>query len=121
MAEDMQLGMSIGLSLGGKLPICVFPRVNFLLCAMNQLVNHLDKIERYSDGQYKPKVIIRVCVGSEKPLYPGLQHTGDYPLFLETIPIIRLKDKSQIFPAYQRAYESNTSTLLIEYADFYGS
>ena len=42
---------------------------------MNQLVNHLDKIEIISKGNFKPKVIVRVLVGSKKPLDAGLQHT----------------------------------------------
>lgn len=121
VAEDMQMGMSIGLSLVGKVPISIYPRMNFLMCAMNQLVNHLDKLETYSNGEFKPKVIIRVCVGSEKPMNPGVQHCGDYPIHLDNIPIIRLKEAKDILPAYQEAYESNKSTLLIEYGDLYNT
>lgn len=121
VAEDLQMGMSTGLSLVGKIPITIYPRMNFLMCAMNQLVNHLDKLETYSNGEYKPKVIVRVCVGSEKPLYPGIQHTGDYPIHLDTIPIIRLTDSLQIAGAYQEAFNSNRSTVLIEYADLYNT
>ena len=49
--EDAQLGMCTGLSLIGFVPICIFPRMDFLICAMNQLVNHLDKIEEMSMGE----------------------------------------------------------------------
>ena len=38
--EDMQMGMTNGLALQGKLPVSIFPRWNFLLLATNQLVNH---------------------------------------------------------------------------------
>ena len=41
--EDTQMGMSIGLSLEGFIPISIFPRFDFFICATNQLVNHLDK------------------------------------------------------------------------------
>jgi pyruvate/2-oxoglutarate/acetoin dehydrogenase E1 component len=121
VAEDMQLGMSIGLSLAGKVPVTIYPRMNFLMCAMNQLVNHLDKIEKYSNGQYKPKVIVRVCVGSTEPMNPGVQHSGDYNLSLENIRIVRLKEESRIFPSYVEAYHATGSTLLIEYGDLYNS
>ena len=40
VAEEMQMGLSIGLALDGYIPITVYPRWNFLLLAMNQLVNH---------------------------------------------------------------------------------
>src|SRR6516162_7203129 len=56
VAEDMQMGMAIGMSLNGELPICIYPRINFLLLAINQLVLHLDKLPLYSD--WKPNVLI---------------------------------------------------------------
>jgi pyruvate/2-oxoglutarate/acetoin dehydrogenase E1 component len=121
VAEDLQMGLSIGLSLAGRVPISIYPRMNFLMCAMNQLVNHLDKMSIYSNGEYNPKVIVRVCVGSEKPMNPGVQHYGDYPIHLDTIPIVRLKNKEDIFRQYELAYYANHSTLLIEYADLYDS
>src|SRR3990167_2615631 len=74
IAEDMQMGISIGLSLMGYIPISLYTRMDFLLLAMNQLVNHLDKIEVMSCGEFIPKVIIRTMVGSKKPLDGGLQH-----------------------------------------------
>jgi pyruvate/2-oxoglutarate/acetoin dehydrogenase E1 component len=120
VAEDMQMGMSIGLSLAGKVPITIYPRMNFLMCAMNQLVNHLDKMAIYSNGQFKPKVIVRTCVGSETPMDPGVQHKGDfYFYYLLNTNVVRLNEPSEILPAYQQAYRSDSSTLLIEYGDLY--
>ena len=43
VAEEMQMGMSFGMSLDGTIPISIYPRWNFLLCAINQLINHVDK------------------------------------------------------------------------------
>ena len=40
VAEEMQMGMSLGLALDGQIPISIFPRWNFLLCGMSQLINH---------------------------------------------------------------------------------
>lgn len=121
--EDTQMGMSIGLSLGGYLPISIFPRFDFLLLAMNQLVNHLDKIMEMSNKQYFPKVIIRVAVGSTKPLYPGIQHCSDYTegfrSLLKNTEIIKLNEAQNILPAYTYALQRNGSSLLIEVADLY--
>ena len=39
--EDTQMGMSLGLALKGYKVISIYPRWNFLLCATNQLVNHV--------------------------------------------------------------------------------
>ena len=70
VAEEMQMGITTGLALTGLIPISLFPRWNFLLCAMNQLVNHLDKVAIMSHGGYKTQAIIRTSIGSERPLHP---------------------------------------------------
>ena len=116
--EDTQLGLCIGLALEGYLPICIFPRMDFLMCAMNQLVNHLDKIEEMSVGRYNPKVIIRTMVGSRKPLYPGAQHCQDYTealkILLKNINILVIEKAEQAVPFYSMALESPKSSIVIE-------
>lgn len=112
VAENLQLGVSIGLSLEGFTPVSVFPRIDFLLCAMDQLVLHLDKIPLYSG--YRPKVIIRTAVGSKTPLDAGPQHTGDYvrALFhmLKTVRVHRLEHSVSALAAYQDVYEAAKNT-----------
>ena len=119
VAEDMQLGMSIGLAMTGKTVISIFPRMDFLMCAMNQLVNHLDK----NIYPLKGKVIIRTCVGSTKPLHPGVQHCGDYTEGLRKLlktPIASLLSSSQIVPTYKHAFEAGNS-IIVEYGDLYNT
>ena len=53
------MGISTGLALSGYVPVTCYPRFDFLLLAMNQLVNHLDKIRVMSNNEFQPKVIIR--------------------------------------------------------------
>jgi pyruvate/2-oxoglutarate/acetoin dehydrogenase E1 component len=125
VAEEMQMGMSIGMALAGQVPVSIFPRWNFLLLAVNQVVNHLDKISVMSNGGYRPKVIIRTGIGSERPLHPQHQHVGDYTeafrLMCKSIDVIRLDEPADIFPAYQKALDRDDgrSTLLVEYGDYY--
>ena len=66
--EDTQMGMSIGLALGGYLPISTYPRFDFLLLAFNQMINHLDKFPIITNKIFKPKLIIRVLVGAKNLL-----------------------------------------------------
>jgi pyruvate/2-oxoglutarate/acetoin dehydrogenase E1 component len=121
--EDTQMGMSIGLAMQGYIPISVFPRFNFLLLAVNQLVNHLDKMQVLTKGQVRPKVIIKTMVGSTIPLHPGIQHCGDFTeafrMLLNNVEVIKLEKSEQVFPAYQKALErqDGQSTLLIEMGD----
>lgn len=123
VAEELQMGQSLGLSLMGYIPVSMFPRMDFLLCAMNQLVNHLDKWELLSEGRSIPKVIIRTSVGGVKQLDPGLQHVGNYivplKLMLHTIPVIELASPASIMPAYEMALRSKTPTILVEFGDLY--
>jgi pyruvate/2-oxoglutarate/acetoin dehydrogenase E1 component len=119
--EDCQLGMSIGLALDGMLPVSVFPRWNFLLLAANQLVNHLDAIPIYSG--FRPKVIVRVAVGTPTPLDPGPQHLGDHSeafrKMLRTVAIVQLRHPQQIMQCYEAAVRREGSTILVEYPEFY--
>src|SRR6516162_743493 len=122
VAEDMQMGMAIGMSLNGELPICIYPRINFLLLAVNQLVLHLDKLPLYSD--WRPKVIIRTAIATDKPMDPGHQHLGDYTLglryMLSTVRIRKLINPGDIVRTYQQAMEDDASYLIVENMAYYG-
>ncbi len=123
--EDTQMGMSIGLALMGYVPVSCYPRLDFLLLAINQLVNHLDKIRAMSNNDYKPRIIIRTSIGSKIPLDGGIQHTQDYSLIfkqmLKEVNVVVLNKSNQIFKEYKKAYlrKDSKSTLLIEYGDHY--
>jgi pyruvate/2-oxoglutarate/acetoin dehydrogenase E1 component len=125
VTEEMQLGMSTGLALAGHLPVSIFPRWNFLLLAVNQIVNHLDKLSIMSNGGYQPKVIIRTGIGSERPLHPQHQHVGDFTeafrLMCNNIEVIRLDEPHEVFPAYTKALnrQDGKSTIIVEYGDYY--
>ncbi len=125
VAEEMQMGMCNGLALTGYVPVSIYPRWNFLLLAVNQIVNHLDKLPVISCGGYRPKVIIRTGIGSVRPLNPQHQHTGDFTeafqQMCETIEVIRLDEPEQVFPAYKKALEreDGRSTLIVEVMDHY--
>ena len=43
VSEEMQMGVTLGMSMTGHVPISIYPRWNFMLLATNQLVNHIDK------------------------------------------------------------------------------
>lgn len=114
VAEDLQMGFCTGLSLEGYIPICCYPRIDFMLLAANQLVNHLDKMIGF-----QPKVIIRVAVGSTKPLNPGPQHTQDHTeafrLMLKNIPVVEFEPG-----VYKEALEGSGPVLIIERMEKYG-
>ena len=125
VCEDLQMGITNGLALAGKIPVSIFPRWNFLLYAVNQLVNHTDKFNVMVGKNLKSKMIIRTGVGSQRPLHPQFQHIGDFTdafkKMTTTIEIIRLKEPKNIFPAYKKALtrKDRKNTILVEYGDYY--
>jgi len=115
VAEEFQMGYCTGLSLTGKLPICIYPRMDFMLLCVNQLVNHLDKLVLYG---WKPKVIIRTVVGKKKPLDAGPQHTQNYTeafqKMLYTVSVREVRIASEVAFAYDQAIKSPLSSLIVE-------
>lgn len=113
--EDFQLGYCTGLALAGKLPICIYPRMDFILLAMNQLVNHLDKFPVFG---WHPKVIIRTRVGQKKPLDAGPQHTQNHThafrQMLTRVEVLEVCKPSHVTEAYAMALRNKRSTLIVE-------
>jgi pyruvate/2-oxoglutarate/acetoin dehydrogenase E1 component len=121
--EDSQMGMSLGMAMAGKFVVTFYPRWDFLICAANQLVNHVDKIELMSNGQWKPNMIIRVAKGSEIPLNPGPQHRGNYhnefQSITQTIKFFDCVTVDDIENAYNHAINEGGITLINEYPEKY--
>ena len=117
--EETQLG----LAMAGHKVVSFYPRWDFLICASNQLVNHLDKIKKMSNGQWNPHILIRVGKGSDKPLDPGHQHKGNYiDEFKSMCPNIEfhdLKSWQDVELAYKYATENIGIHVLAEYPELY--
>ena len=123
VAEEMQMGITTGLALDGNIPVSIFPRWNFVLLAMNQLINHLDKVNIMSNNGFKTKAIIRTGVGSQRPLHPQYQHIGDFTDMVRkmcsSLDVIQLNEPEDIFPSYKKALDRDDgrSTILVEFGD----
>lgn len=124
VAENLMIGFAIGLSLKGFIPIVFIERMDFILNALDAIVNHLDKVKEKSNSEFEPAIIIRCVVGNRnKPLYTGITHTQDHSEALKkmvSFPVFQLKDKGMIKNCYEVAIENiknKHSTLLVEYKD----
>lgn len=115
VVEDFQLGFCTGLALMSKLPVCIFPRMDFMLLCMNQLVNHLDKAPLFG---WAPRVIIRTTVGKRTPLDAGPQHTQNYARafsqMLQNVVVAEVGTVEQVRGAYKFASLTTRSTLIVE-------
>jgi pyruvate/2-oxoglutarate/acetoin dehydrogenase E1 component len=126
VAENLMVGLAIGMSLAGLRPVVFIERFDFILNALDAIVNHLDKIETMSRGQFKPAVILRVVVGNkDKPFFTGATHTQDFTVAIKSMLtpdflVHQLFSPQEIAFRYDqaRAYQVlGRSTVLIEYKD----
>jgi len=122
-AENLMVGLGMGLSLEGFKPIVYFERFDFVLNGLDAIVNHLMKFNTLSKGQFKPKIIFRVVIGRKKlPFFSGPTHTQDF-----TVPMQSLLNFTVVNPTrsvelkywYNLASQSDTSIMIIEKADNY--
>ncbi len=124
VAEYLQSGVVNGMAIQGWIPVSVIPRWNFLLMGADQIVNHLDKFTLMSDGRCTPKVIVRVAVGTERPVDPQDQHKGNFSeafrSMCKTIEVVELHEPEDIAPAYEKALnrEDGRSTIVVEFGDY---
>lgn len=122
VAENLMAGLATGMAIEGFKPILIFERHDFMLNALDALVNHLDKLESLSNQQYSAPVIIRAILGSTKPIDPGPQHKQEFTDAFRNIlkmPIYDPQDSEEVLKTYDRAFASNSPVMIIERRDYY--
>ena len=122
LAENLMIGLAIGMSLEGYHPVVFFERHDFILNALDGIVNHLDKIESMSEGQYQTPVIIRAVIGGKIPLNPGPQHIQNFTTAFRDMvkfPIYSPKTPREVIEAYKIAKNSKSPSMVIEERDLY--
>lgn len=125
VAENLMVGLATGMSLAGLRPVVFIERMDFILNALDAIVNHLGAAKKISRGQFQPSAILRVVVGNRhKPLYTGPTHTQDFTnavRMMVDFPVVRLTEPQQIAPAYFEAHEAlhrGRSTMIVEHKDW---
>lgn len=81
LSEDAMTGAAVGMALAGLRPIHVHIRMDFLMLAMNQLVNVAAKSRYMFGGQVRVPLVVRSMIG--KSWGQGAQHSqGLYSMFM---------------------------------------
>ena len=122
VAENLMAGLAIGISFEGFLPVLYFERHDFMLVAMDAIVNHIDKIERISHGEYKVPVIIRAVTADAGPFYSGITHSQDFTDVLKTavsFPVSDPKNGREILKAFRDAVVSERPAIIVERKSLY--
>jgi pyruvate dehydrogenase E1 component beta subunit len=81
LSEDAMTGVAIGAAMAGMRPIHVHIRMDFLMLAMNQLINIAAKTHYMYGGAYKVPLVVRCIIG--KSWGQGAQHSqGLHSMFM---------------------------------------
>ncbi len=122
VAENLMADLAIGLSLEGYKPVLFFERHDFVLIALDSLVNHLDKMEKISKEEFKSSVLVRAVVGGTIPFYPGMQHTQDFTEIFKRIfhfPVLTPKTAGEVMECYKRSSAFDKPYMILEKRDDY--
>ena len=97
VSESASTGAAVGASLAGMRPIVVHPRIDFMLYAMDAVVNQAAKWSHMVGGQAHPAVTIRGIInrGGEQ----GAQHSQSLHSWFAHIPGLRVVMPSTVADA----------------------
>ncbi|MFH1867508.1 MAG: alpha-ketoacid dehydrogenase subunit beta [Candidatus Omnitrophota bacterium] len=94
IAENTMTGVAVGAGLCGLKPIVVHMRMDFLMLAMDQIVNHAAKLRYMSGGKVKLSMVIRTIIGRgwgsaaqhSQSLYSYFMHVPGLKVVIPTTP-----------------------------------
>jgi pyruvate/2-oxoglutarate/acetoin dehydrogenase E1 component len=88
LSEDAMTGAAIGMALAGLRPIHVHIRMDFLLLAMNQLINVAAKSRYMYGGRVSVPLVVRSMIG--KSWGQGAQHSQGLHSYFMHVPGIKV-------------------------------
>jgi pyruvate/2-oxoglutarate/acetoin dehydrogenase E1 component len=88
LSEDAMTGVGIGAALAGLRPLHIHIRMDFMMLAMNQIVNVAAKSRYMYGGQANIPIVIRAMIG--KSWGQGAQHSQGLYSFFMNIPGLKV-------------------------------
>ena len=120
ISEAAMVGAGIGSALGGLRPIIEIMTINFMLLAMDQVVNHAAKLRYMSNGQIKVPMVIRTVTGGGGQL--GATHSQSLEVWFATVPGLTVVAPSDPFDALgllRSSIEDDDPVIFAEHALLY--
>ena len=122
--EETQTGIALGMGLSGKNVMSIYPRFDFFISGLSQLINHSDKLNVMSHGKFSPNVVFRVGVGAKVPIDAGPQHTNNYTKqmreMLTDIKVHELSRGTKPLAVFDEVISLGGIHLIIEHYEYYG-
>ena len=98
LSESGFVGAGIGAALGGMRPIVEIMTVNFVLLALDQIMNVAAPLLHMSGGQFNVPVVIRMTTGGGRQL--AAQHSHSLEAYYAHIPGLRVLAPATVADAY---------------------
>jgi acetoin:2,6-dichlorophenolindophenol oxidoreductase subunit beta len=118
VAENLSTGVATGLALCGRIPIVVFQRMDFMLIAADQIINHMALMPEMSGNQFDLHVILRAIIGSHSRTFDvGAQHRHNFSGVFAAYVNTTLYEPG----SYTKALEQVGVHLIVEEKDLYSS
>ena len=116
VAEEGMTGVAVGAAMGGLRPVHIHIRMDFLLLAMNQIVNIAAKARYMYGGEASVPIVIRAIIG--RSWGQGAQHSqGLHALFMH-VPGLRVVAPTTPFDAKGcliRAIRADDPVIFVEH------
>ena len=88
LAEDAMTGVAIGMAIAGLRPVHIHIRMDFLMLAMNQLVNIAAKTRYMFGGQASVPMVVRSIIG--RSWGQGAQHSQAFHSYFMHVPGLKV-------------------------------
>ena len=120
LSEDSMTGLSLGAALAGLKPVQLHIRADFLMLAMNQIVNMISSFQ-YSTKKKTPlPIVIRVLIG--RGWGQGFQHSKSlfsYFTHLPGLEVVAPVSPNQAYHLLRKSIQSKNPTIFFEHRWLY--
>jgi pyruvate dehydrogenase E1 component beta subunit len=120
ISENAVTGIALGAALNGMRPICVHLRVDFMVLAMDQIVNYIAKWRYMTRGQVKVPIVLRAIIG--RGWGCGAQHSQSLGGLFAHIPGLKVVMPSDPYDAkglFLAAVKDDWPVIFIEHRRLY--
>ena len=97
ISESAIVGAAVGAAMYGLRPIVEVMTINFMLLAMDQVINHAAKLRYMSNGQFTVPVLIRTVTGGGMAL--GATHSQSFEGWFAAVPGLKVVVPSDPYDA----------------------
>lgn len=122
LSEDAMTGIAIGAAMAGMRPVHVHIRMDFMLLAMNQLINMAAKSHYMYNGQVSVPLVVRTMIG--RSWGQGAQHSQALHSMFMHVPGLKVVAPSNAHDAKGAlisAIEDNNPVVFIEHRLLYST